>query len=184
MLIARPAPRKERSTALKMAMTFYVFDGDQKIGQVVLGMTDQRGLMTLRDQSYVIGRADAGSSGGVFHALVELAKGHTPVGASPNPFVLRDATGTVVAVAEPIRNGFTLSHDGRGYRFKRTGYFKSSWNLYPPDGDQTLGRVAPQGLFSASADLDLPAGLAEAFRVFLFWLRLNSEMQSAMQAAP
>ncbi|HVM81214.1 MAG TPA: hypothetical protein VMU06_19490 [Stellaceae bacterium] len=178
MLIAKPAARKDRSHVLRAPSTYDISEGEAKLGQMVLSRRDDTGLITLGERSCTIGRARP-EENGAWRALVALAHGRVPEKAPPNPFLLRDAAGATVAAAAPARKAVAVSHAGREYRFKQIGFFNTGWGLYPPEGDRPLGTVAKKSAFSFTILIDLPAELDPAVQVFLFWMRLQRELESA-----
>ena len=103
-----------------------------------------------------------------------------PGKAAPNPILLLDDAGQTLATAEPVFGGMEVSHDGQSYVYRKTGILKTEWFLYrAEDVNQPVGSLAKEKFFGGTVRLQLPAGMNEAFQVFLFWLRLNAEMQAA-----
>ena len=178
MLIARPAPKKNRTSTLRSPLTLDIFDGEIAVGEMGLSRRDYIGYVALDGRRYEVERSRP-EENAVWRALVALAHGKAPQKALPNPFLLKDASGAAVATALPARKGIALSHGGREYRYRRIALFNTAWALYPPEGDTQLGTVAKKAVFSSTVLLDLPIGLDKAVQVFLLWLRMQHELEAA-----
>jgi len=178
MLIAKPASKKNRTSPLRSPLTLDILDGEIDIGEMGLSRRDYNGYVSFGERRYTVERSRP-EENAAWRALVALAHGRTPEKALPNPFLLKDAAGAIVATALPGRKGVALSHAGHDYRFKRVGFFNTAWSLYPPEGDTQLGTIAKKAAFSFTVLLDLPPGLDKAVQVFLLWLRLQHELEAA-----
>jgi hypothetical protein len=179
MLIVRSAPRAEHSKALKHAMTFNILDDGQKVGQVVGSRTERRGLITLRGESYTTGRAKDEPEIGDIQKLMNMIKGVSEK-TEANPLVLKNTIGTVLAVAEETqRYGYIVTQGGDVFRFRPTA-LSTEWHLYREDDTTRLGGVLREGWFSLNVLLRfVPGAVNEVTQIFLFWLRLDAEWQSA-----
>jgi hypothetical protein len=85
-------------------------------------------------------------------------------------FVLESA-GSVLARAEKpsaFRRAFVVEHGGRRYTFAARSPFQRAFELR--DGSGAVGAIAPLGIFTRRARVDLPEDLPLAVRVFIVWL--------------
>ena len=88
-------------------------------------------------------------------------------------FVLTGRGGQRVAWAEkdnPFTRSFTVHFGGHEYALRAAGVFSQGFEPYR--GDQLVGSIRKRGWFSRAANVDLPADLPLAVRVFVFWLVL------------
>jgi hypothetical protein len=87
-------------------------------------------------------------------------------------FVL-EANGTEMASAEKpsaLRRSFTVRYDDRAYELRAESAFRRTFVLLE-QGVQ-IGSIAPTGLFTRKATVNLPAALPLPVQVFLIWLTL------------
>jgi hypothetical protein len=85
-------------------------------------------------------------------------------------YVLESA-GRVLAGAERPRRLFrelVIEHSGHKYTLRAKSVFRREFQLF--ERATYLGSIAPEGLFSRKAAVDLPAELPLYLQVFLMWL--------------
>lgn len=93
---------------------------------------------------------------------------------------LKDASGQVLAVAEPavrtnilIDLGFVVTRGGQRYAFREPFHsFVSAmpYHLYRPGSDVSLGSVGQQSIFAHTLNANLPVDFDPQFQIFLLAL--------------
>jgi len=88
-------------------------------------------------------------------------------------FILEQA-GQVLARADKriFRREFMIRHGGREYRLRPRSIVGRTYVL--ENGSREIGSVAPEGLFTRKAALDLPHDLPLPVRMFIVWLTVIS----------
>ena len=96
---------------------FDVFDDDRVIGRFVYKVGDMQGFATLHDKSYAMGLAREQKDESLYRSVVLWATGAEKP--APNPYLLTDAAGAVIAAAEPVKRGFAVKWGEESYDLRR-----------------------------------------------------------------
>jgi hypothetical protein len=67
---------------------------------------------------------------------------------------------------------FVLAVEERRYVLESESAFRRAFRLRADDGDEPLGRIAPEGLLTRISEIDLPKALPLPVQAFCFWLVL------------
>ena len=88
-------------------------------------------------------------------------------------FLLETGNGLALARAEKpgaLRRRFHIEYGDRKYVFQAKSVWGREFTLF--DGQNEIGSVAPEGLLTRRAAVNLPDGLAPPVKVFILWLAL------------
>jgi hypothetical protein len=139
---------------------YAVLDGAQPVADIEISFWGERGRLQVQDVSYEVRRE-----------------------AWLGAFVLQ-AGGSVLARAEkpsPFLRSFAIHHEGRSYTLRARSPFERTFVL--AHGQEAIGSVSPEGIFTRRARADLPLDLPLPLRVFMIWLALILWKRAA-NAAP
>jgi hypothetical protein len=91
-------------------------------------------------------------------------------GSISGAFVLESTAGVLARATKPsaFRRSLIVEHSGRQYTLRAASALRREFVLR--DGSTRIGSVAPEGLFTRRATVDLPPALPLAVRVFIVWL--------------
>lgn len=127
---------------------FIVMDGARQVAEMDLTWWREQGLLRVQDVPYKVYRE-------------RLMSG---------AFIL-EAAGSVVARAEKLDvflRRLLIEHKGRWFILRAKSAFGREFILY--DGQDEIGSVAPDGIFSRRAEAHLPEELPLPVRAFILWL--------------
>lgn len=85
-----------------------------------------------------------------------------------------ESEGEVLARAERPRKWFrefVIEHEGRRYTLSAKSAFRRQFVLL--DGDQPVGSISPEGLFTRKAAVELPKSLPLFLQLFIVWLAMT-----------
>ena len=85
-------------------------------------------------------------------------------------YILESAAGVVARTEKPRRwrRELIIDHSGRRYTLRAKSAFRREFLLL--DGAVKIGSISPEGLFTRSADVELPKFLPLFLQVFIIWL--------------
>jgi hypothetical protein len=85
-------------------------------------------------------------------------------------FVLESGGATVARATKPsaFQRKFVITHNGVEYTLRSHSPFRRSFVVL--QGDRAIGSIAPDGVFSRKADVDLPDDLSLPLKAFILWL--------------
>ncbi|HTU99760.1 MAG TPA: hypothetical protein VMF13_04425 [Luteitalea sp.] len=127
---------------------FTIEEGDRQVAAIDVSSWRERGTLTVD---------------GVDHRVYRE-------GILTGDFIL-EAAGTVVARAEKpsaFRRVFLIEYHGRRYVLQPTSVLSRGMTLL--EGDRSVGVIAPGGILTRRADVELPEDMPLAVRVFVIWL--------------
>ncbi len=155
-------------------MLFDILDEGRPIGSLVYDKEKLVAAITLDGKDYSVARSSDRPDERAYQALIRVMTGAEKPPA--NPWVLKDAGGGTLALAEPVKENFAVSRGEQGFSFRKKS---RPYHLYRHDSEQSLGSVGQQGFFSKTLHMDLPAAEFDPpFQVFLLVLLLNLTMQA------
>ena len=126
---------------------FTLMDGPRTLAQLDTSWWREKGTLTIE---------------GVEHrAYRESLMGH---------FVLESGGATVARATKPsvFQRKFVIMHNGVQYTLRSQSPFRRSFAVL--QGDTKIGSIAPEGVFTRKADVDLPKDLPLRLKAFILWL--------------
>jgi hypothetical protein len=175
MLIASGA-RRDAARQFKLDRRLDIFDDGRSIGQLSCDLGATQAALTVNDKSYTIATTTADPH----EPLAELLlAADTRAKRAGTTLALKDADGQTRALAQQVRSGFMVAHEGTVFTLRKGSFFSPPYLLFRSGSDQSLGSVGQKSLFSRTLFMDLPAGFEAAFRVFLLLLSLHVATQRA-----
>jgi hypothetical protein len=127
---------------------FNVLQNGSPIAEIDIFSWQEKGVLAVGGSSYKVYRED-------------LMSGH---------FIL-ELNGALLAHAEKpsaLRRSFTIQHEDKTYTLKAESAFGRTFLLLK--NDRQIGSIAPAGIFTRKAMVDLPDELPLPVKVFLLWL--------------
>jgi hypothetical protein len=127
---------------------FSVLQNSSPIAEIDISSWREKGVLAIGGASYNVCRE--GLMGGRF--ILEL-------------------NGTQLAHAEKpsaLHRFFTVQHEGKTYTLKAESAFRRTFLLL--EDNQQVGSIAPAGMFTRKARVDLPDELPLPIKLFLLWL--------------
>ncbi|MGE5559120.1 MAG: hypothetical protein ACM3WV_11025 [Bacillota bacterium] len=130
---------------------YRVMDGARQVAEIVMSWWREEGRLNIEGASYKAYRE-------------KLMSG---------AFLLETDNGLALARAEKpsaFFRRFLIEYDEREYVFQAKSVFSREFVLF--DGPSEIGRVAPEGLFTRRAVVNLPEELPLPVRIFILWLTI------------
>ena len=150
-----------------------ILDEGRPIGSLVYRKKTMSAAITIDARDYTVKRLSDRPDEKVYQALVRVVTGSEKP--PPNPWVLKDAAGTTLALAEQSKRSFAVSRGAESFTFRKVS---RPYHLYRRDSDQSLGSVGQEKLLGGTLHMDLPTEFDPPFQVFLLVLVLNVAMQA------
>jgi len=133
----------------RWSYTFAVKDGTNSVAQAVnLSWWRDKGEIQIQDEIYTA-RYD-------------------------KPFYVLESATEVLARAERPRKWlreFVIEHSGHRYTLRARSVFRRQLLLF--EGSTEIGSIAPEGLFSRRASVELPPAFPLFLQVFIIWLAMT-----------
>jgi hypothetical protein len=176
MITTRRGKREGRGL-FSHELVFDLLEEERPIGRLVYDGRERRGTLALGERSFVIARRSQRGDELPYQMLLRLLTGRPKP--PPNPMLLADAAGAVLAEAEPRRGSFAVSRGTERYTLRRAGAMQRPFRLYPEGSDQPLGSVGQAKLLTTSLHADFPPQVDAAFQLFLLVLVIDLSLQQA-----
>jgi hypothetical protein len=177
MLTARGTKRDKSTFFDARHLMFDILDEGRQIGTAVFDKSAYSAALKLDGKDFTVTRIGDRPDEMLFQALIRMVTGGEKP--PPNPWALKDAAGSVLALGDIVKSGFVVSRGGEGFSLRRV---KRPYHLYREGSDQSLGWVGQQKFFTTTLGMDLPAEFEPAFQVFLLTLLLSLTMRNAETA--
>jgi hypothetical protein len=89
-------------------------------------------------------------------------------------FVLEFESAVLARAQKPsaFDRRYVLTVEERRYVLESESAFRRAFRLRSDDGEEALGRIAPEGLLTRVSEIDLPEALPLPVQAFCFWLVL------------
>jgi hypothetical protein len=186
MLTTRAANR-DKVSFLNLDLRLDLLDDDRPIALLVYERKPRRGTLTLDGQTFTMARSSGQQDERLYQALFRVATG---AGKPPvNPYLLKDESGQILALAERHKSAFTVSHENNRFILRKSSLLSPLYHFYRQDNDQpqgnhaedsqALGSVGQRKLLSQTMQIDLPKTFDLAFQVFLLVLLLDYSLDSS-----
>ena len=129
---------------------FAVVQGSQPLADVDMSCWREKGVLTIQGKNHRVYR----------EALLS------------GDFVLESPESVVARATKSsaLRRSFFITHDGKQYTLRARSIFGRAFLLL--DGDREVGSLAPEGLCTRRAAIDLPEDLPLPVKVFIIWLAI------------
>lgn len=175
MLVARPSKRTG-SELFVNDMRFDILVGERTLGRLSCDRKNLGAAFALDDVNFTVEHARGAEEEPLYRAAARLVT-HRPK-PPPDRYVLMDAGGRVLAVAEQTGEVFQITRDAERFRFAK-GRSRLRFDLCR-DGDPTpLGSVGQRKFWTTKMHMDLPDALGAPFQVFLLAVLLGLILQRA-----
>jgi hypothetical protein len=172
MLTTRPAKR-DKAAFFNTDLMFDILDEGNPVGSLVYDKKKLAASITLGDRSYAVARASERGDEMVYQALIRVMTGAEKPPA--NPWVLKDAEGRTLAMAERVKQSFAVSRGEESFNFRKVS---RPYHLFRLGSEQSLGSVGQEKLFTRTLHMSLPASEFDAaFQTFLLTLLLSLSME-------
>ena len=167
MLIARPAKRDAKTRFAADARVDYFRDGEP-IGGLVYAIGPETATITLGGEVFRFARERPRKDEALTQAGIRVALGK--VKPPPNPILLTDASGRMLAKALETGRGSAIAMGEDRFELRRHSVFSRRFDLYREGGSTPLGSVGQKSMFSTELTSDLPPEAPELLQAFLFAL--------------
>jgi hypothetical protein len=127
---------------------FTVSQGSQAVAEIDISWWRERGELTVQGARFRVSRQ----------------------GMMSGDFLLESDRGVVARATKPsvMRRLFVVQHEAKTYTLRARSVLGRSFVLL--DAEREVGTIAPAGVWSRRADVDLPAEIPLPVQVFLIWL--------------
>ncbi len=171
MLEARSAKR-DATNRFGRDVRYDIYEADAQIGALVYDIKSESGTLNVRGQAFIAARERKRQDEVLFQVgLRKLSGGEKP---PPNPVLLKDAGGDVLARAESKgAAGWLIVRDGEPFELRRRSAFSRLYDLYRQGHGQALGSVGPRKFFTTRFHVDLPSEFDAPFQVFTIALHTD-----------
>jgi hypothetical protein len=180
MLTTRPLKRAT-DKFLSFDMRYEILDGEQAIGTLIFASKARQAEITLAGAVYQAARSSDKHDERLYQALIRVMTSNEKP--PTNPWLLKDAGGHVLALAERVKQHYAVSYNGDSFTFRKPSFFTRPFHLYRAGSDQSLGSVGQAKLLNSSLHMDLPADFPPPVQVFLLMLLLDLTLQNLESSA-
>lgn len=180
MLTTR-ALKREGDKLLSLDMRYEILEGGAPVGTLIFATKARQAEITLAGAVYQAARSSDKHDERLYQALVRVMTSNEKPPA--NPWLLKDAGGHVLALAERVKQHSAVSYNGDSFVLRKPSFFTRPFHLYRAGSDQSLGSVGQEKLLSSTLHMDLPAEFPPPVQCFLLVLLLDLTMQNLESSA-
>jgi len=173
MLTAR-ATKRDKVKFFSWEMLYDVFDAGQPVGGLACEPRKLRGTFSFDGKSYVTERASGRGDEMLYQALARVVTGREK---EPNPYILKQADGPPLALAEPVKYRFEVTRGEDRFVFRRP-FLSRPYRLFRAGCTESLGTVGQAKFFTLTLHMDLPAEFDTPFQFFLLVLVPNVSIKA------
>ncbi|MGD0641923.1 MAG: hypothetical protein ABSC22_14345 [Roseiarcus sp.] len=168
MLEARPAKR-DATNRFSRDARWGIFEADAPIGALVYDIKSESATMNVRGQAFTAARERKRQDEALGRMVLRILSGRAKP--PPNPVLLKDASGAVLARSERKGDASLLVRRGdEAFELRRRSAFSRPHYLYRQGQSQALGMVGSKKIFTTRICIDLPSEFDEPFQVFMLAL--------------